>query len=70
MKTITLLPDDQFLVTGRRVCGKRFRIVTTNPHYAFGIILFDGNIWLVRNGKRTLVERVRTSFTTKLIHLQ
>lgn len=70
MTTITLQPDDQFLITGRRVCGKKFRITTVNPRQAFGINLFDGNIWLVRNGKRMLIERVRSSFTTKLVHLQ
>lgn len=70
-KTVTLQPNnDWFLITGRRVCGKKFRIVTANPIHAFGINLFDGNVWLVRNGKRMLIERVRSSFRTKLVHLQ
>lgn len=70
IKTITLQPDDHFLIIGNRVCGKKFRIVTTSPIQAFGINLFDGNIWLVRNGKRKLLQRVQSSFYTVVNHLQ
>lgn len=70
MTTITLQPDDRFLITGRRVCGKKFRIVTSNAMHAFGINLFDGNIWLVRNGKRKLLQRVQSSFYTIVNHLR
>lgn len=38
--------------------GKRFKIVTSNPHYALGINLWRGSLWQVRDGKRTLLRRV------------
>lgn len=49
---------DKYHVTGVTVYGKRFKIVTENPHYALGINLYRGSMWLVRNGKRRLVRQV------------
>lgn len=70
MKTITLLPTDSFLVTGRKTHSKkRFRFVTTVPYHAFEINLFNGLIWLVRDNKRILLQRVQRSFTTIKVHL-
>ena len=45
-------------VTGIDRYGKRFKIETTNPYYADGINLYRGSVWLVENGKRTLIKRV------------
>lgn len=50
---------DGYVVTGRLVTGQRFRpIRTDNQRHALGINLFNGSVWLVRDGKRILVRRV------------
>lgn len=70
MKTITLLPTDSFLVTGRKISGERFRVSTTNPRHAFGINLFNGSVWLIRDNKRILLQRVRASHYSIVKHLR
>lgn len=58
-KIITLQPGDTFLVTGRYYNStRRFRQVYSNYAYASGINLWNGRIWLLRNGKRTLLHTV------------
>jgi hypothetical protein len=49
---------DTYHVTGTDTRGKRFRIVTSNPHHALGINLWRGTVWHVRDGRRTSVRRV------------
>ena len=44
-------------VTGVDRAGKRFKIVTSNPIHAFGINVWKGTLWLVREGKRTMIQR-------------
>ena len=51
--------DDKFHVTGVDRSGKRFKIVSENWHYASGINLWRGTVWLIRNGFRF---RIRTVF--------
>lgn len=53
----THMTGDAYHVTGKTVHGKRFKIVTENPHHALGINLWRGSVWLVREGKRRLVKR-------------
>ena len=49
----------EYHVTGTLVNGRRFKTIkTTNVHHAFGINLWNGSVWQVRNGKRMLVKRV------------
>lgn len=66
---IILLPTDRFIITGRQVCGRRFRIITTNPRHAFGINLWNGSIWLERDGRRMLLQRVTASHYTIVKHI-
>ena len=49
---------DAYHVTGVDVRGRRFKIVTTSWAYARGINVWNGSRWLVRDGRRTLIERV------------
>ena len=57
--TWTHRPSDRYLVTGRTVRGERFRSsLLSNPYQALYINLYDGRVWLLRDGKRTLVKRV------------
>jgi len=49
---------DTYHITGLTTNGHRFRIITNNPFHAMGINLYRGSVWLVRNGKRSLVKRV------------
>lgn len=48
-----------YVVTGVDRNGRRFRIVTANPHHALGINLWRGSLWLIENGRRRLLQRVR-----------
>ena len=50
--------SDRYLVTGRLVSGRRFSSRYTNPYQALFINLYDGRVWLLRDGKRILVKRV------------
>lgn len=49
---------DRYLVTGRTVNGRPFRQLHHNPYIALSINLYDGRVWLIRQGKRILVKRV------------
>lgn len=49
---------DKYLIIGKIVNGKRFRISSGNPIYAMNINLWNGRVWQVRDGKRTLLKRV------------
>ena len=52
-------PGDSFLVTGRYYNSERkFRSVYSNFRQADSINLWNGRVWLVRNGKRTLLKTV------------
>jgi hypothetical protein len=55
----TFQKNDTFVVTGILTNGKRFSpIHTDNPHYAFGINLWKGSIWMIRGGQKSLVKKV------------
>jgi hypothetical protein len=46
-------------VTGVRVDGRRFKIVTRSYHHAMMINLYRGSVWQVMgNGQRRLIKRV------------
>jgi hypothetical protein len=49
---------DVFHVTGVDRDGKRFKIVTEDWNHASNINLWRGSRWLVRAGKRWLINRV------------
>ena len=49
---------DSYVVTGKTVKGRRFRIQTSNPVHALGINRANGSLWLIRNGKRKLLNRI------------
>jgi hypothetical protein len=59
--SIALQAGDKFVVTGRLYNSKRHFPAKTfdNIHQARSINLWNGNIWLLRNNKRTLIESVR-----------
>lgn len=57
-KQIELLPDDKFIVTGKLYRSeKRFKIETGSYSYARSINVWNGSLWLLRDGKRTLLVR-------------
>jgi len=45
-------------VTGVDRTGKRFRIVTLSQIHAYGINVWQGSVWIVRDGTRKLLHRV------------
>ncbi len=48
----------EFHVTGQEVHGPRFRLVYTDPQWAFGINLWRGSVWgVLPTGKRELLKR-------------
>lgn len=47
---------DKYLVTGRDTKGRRVRVVSGNFHYANGINCEHRRIWLLRAGRRTLLQ--------------
>lgn len=51
-------PGDVYHVTGVKLDGQRFRIVTSNWHYAKGINVWRGTKWLVRLGHRVRLVSV------------
>jgi hypothetical protein len=55
---ITHRVGDSYIVTGKTVRGKRFRINSDNLWHAMGINLYRGSVWQVRDGKRKLIKRV------------
>jgi len=50
---------DQYIVTGKDRSGRRFRLFYKNWIMADGINLWSGSKWLVRDGKRYLIKKVR-----------
>jgi hypothetical protein len=48
----------KYLVTGVDRNGKRFRLCYTNWVMAQGINLWSGRRWLVRDGKRYLINKI------------
>jgi hypothetical protein len=52
------MQGDVYHVTGVDREGKRFKIVTKDWNYAANINLWRGSRWLVRAGKRWLINRV------------
>lgn len=47
-----------YLITGIDRNGKKFKIKTSNAIQAMGINLHREKIWMIKNGKRTLLESV------------
>jgi hypothetical protein len=47
---------DRYVITGVGVNGKRFRVETSNWYHANGHNVWRGNIWLLRDGKRTRIK--------------
>lgn len=54
----TTCSDDKYIVTGVDRDGKRVKKENSNYHYIAGINIYRGSRWLVRNGKRHLLQRV------------
>jgi len=57
-KTWAVMQGDKFLATGIDCSGKRFRIESERWLYIKGINIYKGNRWLIRGGKRWLIESV------------
>ena len=58
-KTIIIQDGDKFVVTGKFKNNKNFKAMTfSNWRQAQCINLWRGNRWLLRDGKRTLIESV------------
>lgn len=53
-----VLEGDTFLVTGVDRNGKRFSRSFKHMTFIYGINLWRGSRWLVRDGKRKLISRV------------
>lgn len=49
---------DKFIVTGVTKTGQRFKKELDSFIWADAINLWRGSVWLLRNGKRTLLKRV------------
>jgi len=56
--TIELLVGDKFIVTGVDVRGRRFKTTSDSYAHVRGINVWRGSKWLLRDGKRTLLERI------------
>jgi len=58
--TITIQEGDKFVVTGLLYnSNKHFKPMTfSNWRHANSINLWRGHVWLLRNGKRTLIKSV------------
>jgi len=57
-REILIQKGDKFIVTGVTITGQRFKKVFDSFMWADGINLWRGSVWLLRNGKRTLLKRV------------
>lgn len=57
---VTWFPQaqDTYLVTGTTTNGKRFSVATKTWAHARGINVWRGSKWLIRDGKRHLIQRV------------
>lgn len=49
---------DRYVVTGVTTCNKRFSYTYQDWPSANGINLYRGSKWLLREGKRYLIQRV------------
>ena len=49
---------DVYVATGVDVAGKRFSIRSENWHRIRGINIYRGSRWLLRAGKRCLLQRI------------
>ena len=49
---------DTYVVTGVDTRGRRFKRTFDSWRWAAGINLYRGSKWLVRDGKRRLIQRV------------
>ena len=49
---------DSFVVTGTRTDGKRFTIHTKHWWHARGINVWHGSKWLLRDGRKWLIQRI------------
>lgn len=49
---------DKYVITGITITGQRFRRIHDNWFYARNINLWRGSYWLLRDGKRKLINRV------------
>lgn len=49
---------DKYHVTGVDLNGRRFKIVTDNPHWALAINVYRGTVWQVRDGRRRIIRRI------------
>jgi hypothetical protein len=58
MTTWIQRPGDIYVVTGVDLRGRRFRYQTSIWLQARSINVYRGSRWLVRDGKRTLLERI------------
>lgn len=52
------MQGDKYLVTGKDVKGKRFRLKLSNWNHALGINVYQGSRWLIRGNRRWLIHRV------------
>jgi len=59
-KKIFVKPGDKFIVTGKRRNSKRnFKAIVCNSYFeATCYNVWRGNIWLLRDGKRTLLTSI------------
>ena len=55
--TWTHQPGDLYICTGVTTSGKRFRFITSHWSAANGINIFRGTKWLLRDGKRHIIQR-------------
>ena len=58
IKQIEIQKGDAFIITGVTRMGYRFRKRFSNFMQADSINLWRGSVWLLRDGKRTLLKRV------------
>lgn len=54
----THLPGDKYLVTGVTRHGSRVHLTFDSWFWARGINVWHGSRWLVRDGKRKLIQRI------------
>ena len=51
-------PGDKYLVTGVDTAGKRFKKTFDNWFSAKAINVYRGSRWLLRGGRRWLIQRI------------
>ena len=49
---------DYYAVTGVTARGKRFSVQCSSWAHARGVNVYKGNKWLVRNGRRRLIQSI------------